>query len=87
MTDESDRRARAVRRLQAKRAFTIHLAVYLMVNAFLVLVWAVTDRGYFWPIWPMAGWGVAVAIQGFTTYVALRPLSDEAIEREMRKGP
>jgi hypothetical protein len=29
----------------------------------LVLIWAVTSPGgYFWPIWPMMGWGVALLL-------------------------
>ena len=50
--------------------FSDHLRVYLVVSAFLIFIWAMTSRGYFWPMWPMAGWGVAVAIHGLT---AARP--------------
>jgi class 3 adenylate cyclase len=45
------------------RAFRIHLRIYLTFVAFFVLVWGLTGGGYFWPIWPAAGWGLAVAIQ------------------------
>ena len=34
---------------------------YLAVSALLVAIWALTGAGYFWPIWPMLGWGVGVA--------------------------
>lgn len=43
-------------------AFRAHLNVYLVVSAFLVFVWAFTSRGYFWPAWPMAGWGIALVL-------------------------
>ncbi len=46
------------------RAFRIHLRIYLTFVVFFVLIWALTGGGYFWPIWPALGWGVAVAIQG-----------------------
>ena len=26
----------------------------------LVAIWALTGAGYFWPIWPMLGWGIGV---------------------------
>jgi hypothetical protein len=26
----------------------------------LVLIWAVTGAAYFWPIWPILGWGIGV---------------------------
>ena len=31
---------------------------YLAVSALLIVIWALTGAGYFWPIWPMLGWGV-----------------------------
>jgi hypothetical protein len=30
---------------------------YLAVSALLVAIWALTGAGYFWPIWPILGWG------------------------------
>jgi len=39
-----------------------HVTVYVLVMLFLVVIWAVTDfGGYFWPIWPILGWGLGVA--------------------------
>src|SRR5687768_4273436 len=38
----------------------IHVAVYVVVNVMLVGIWAVSGGGYFWPIWPLLGWGAAV---------------------------
>jgi hypothetical protein len=31
--------------------------VYLVVNATLLVVLALTWRGFFWPVFPMLGWG------------------------------
>ena len=42
----------------------IHFIVYAAVNLFLVAIWAVAGGGYFWPIWPILGWGLALALQG-----------------------
>ena len=44
--------------------FQEHLTVYLVVMGFLMLIWWFTSRGYFWPFWPMAGWGIAVVLHG-----------------------
>lgn len=49
----------AARRATTRRAI---LVPYIVVNAFLVLVWLVTGAGYFWPIWPILGWGLGVAM-------------------------
>jgi hypothetical protein len=31
---------------------------YLVVSALLVAIWVLTGAGYFWPIWPILGWGL-----------------------------
>ena len=38
----------------------IHLRVYILVNLMLIGIWAATGAGYFWPIWPILGWGIGV---------------------------
>jgi hypothetical protein len=45
-----------------RREFREHLGSYLRIMALLVAIWALTGMGYFWPIWPMLGWGIAVAM-------------------------
>jgi hypothetical protein len=47
-------------------AWKTHLGTYLAVNLMLVMIWALTmPGGYFWPIWPMMGWGVGLVSHGF----------------------
>jgi hypothetical protein len=29
-------------------------------SVLLVAIWALTGMGYFWPVWPILGWGVFV---------------------------
>ena len=36
------------------------MRTYVNVSLILVLVWALGGFGYFWPIWPLAIWGVFV---------------------------
>jgi class 3 adenylate cyclase len=38
----------------------IHLIVYVLVNVVLIGIWAASGAGYFWPIWPILGWGIGV---------------------------
>jgi hypothetical protein len=81
MNDE-ELRAQAKKRVEVKRGFYSHLGVYIPVNLLLIGIWATTGADYFWPIWPILGWGVAVAIQGWTTFA--RPsISESAIQKEM----
>ncbi len=44
-----------------RMSLRIHLTVYVLVNLMFILLWAVDGGGYFWPIWPMLGWGFGVA--------------------------
>jgi eukaryotic-like serine/threonine-protein kinase len=46
------------------RSFKTHLTLYLLVNAFLIGIWAASGGGYFWPIWSILGWGIGLAAHG-----------------------
>lgn len=84
--DDNERREAALERVRAKRDFRNHVAVYVIVNLMLVVIWALsTSPGYFWPVWPMLGWGVGLAIHGWKTFLE-KPISEEEIRREMEKG-
>jgi hypothetical protein len=47
-------------RRDERAEFGEHLRSYLSVMALLVVIWALTGMGYFWPIWPAVGWGFFV---------------------------
>lgn len=64
----ADEREEVRKQLIVRRAFNTHFAVYAVVNAFLILIWGVTGAGYFWPMWPIAGWGIGLAIHAWVTY-------------------
>ena len=85
MDDLEGRREAAVKRVKAKREFKNHLAVYLIVNALLVVIWAASGQGYFWPVWPIDGWGVGLAFNAWSAYFE-RPISEDEIRREMERG-
>ena len=54
-------------------AFQAHAATFFLVNLMLVAIWAAAGGGYFWPIWPVIGWGPAVGLHGWWTYGRGRP--------------
>jgi class 3 adenylate cyclase len=74
----------AMERIRAKRGFSVHATVYAAVNLLLIVVWALTSRGYFWPIWPILGWGLGLGMNYWAVYLR-RPVSDDEIRRELEK--
>ena len=34
------------------------LRAFVATSVLLVAIWALTGAGYFWPVWPILGWGV-----------------------------
>ena len=34
------------------------LRAWAATSVLLVAIWALTGLGYFWPVWPILGWGV-----------------------------
>jgi len=85
MDDYQQRREAAVKRVKAQRDFKMHVVVYVVVNLFLIGIWALSDQGYFWPIWVILGWGVGLLLNGWDVYFR-RPISEEEIQREMEQG-
>lgn len=78
-------RDRARKRLQDRRDFTSHLVAYVVVNAFLIGVWALTDYGgYFWPVWVLAGWGAGLLLHAYETFLR-RPISEADVDAEVHR--
>lgn len=74
----------AYQRLQRKRSARTHLAVYLIVNVMLVAIWALSGGGYFWPVWPILGWGIGLAFHWWGAYM-VKPIPEEEVRREMER--
>jgi uncharacterized ion transporter superfamily protein YfcC len=78
---EQELREQAIQRLKKKRDFKTHVLIYVAVNTFLVVIWAVTSAGFFWPIFPILGWGIGVLANAWDVY-GRKPISEEEIRRE-----
>jgi hypothetical protein len=61
-----------------------HGVAYVVVNAFLVGIWAVTGRGYFWPAWPIGAWGLGMALSFWDLYLR-RPITEKDIQAELQR--
>ncbi len=85
-TTTEDRRELAIKRIKEKSGFKAQLIVYVLVNAMLVTVWAMTSYGFFWPAFVMGFWGIWLVMNGYSAYHGNR-ITEEKIEREMRNLP
>ena len=82
---DTELRHQAIERLRKRSEFWTHLAAYMLVNALIVTVWFATGAGFFWPIFPLAGWGIGLFFHAMDAF--RRPLSEERIRREIERLP
>ncbi len=84
-THEPDGQARveARKHIEKRRGLQGGFAAYVIVNAFLVGVWALSGGGYFWPAWVIAAWGLGMV---FGVWDYLRgPVSEADVDAELRR--
>jgi hypothetical protein len=81
---EQELREEALTSLKKKRDFRGHVFIYVAVNTMLVVIWAVTGAHFFWPIFPILGWGVGVAANAWDVY-GRKPISEDEIRREAER--
>ena len=68
------------------------MATYVIINGFLVIVWALAGAGYPWFLWVMAGWGIGLAfhvsgyLAGYRGEATKDRMIDKEIERLKKKG-
>ncbi len=74
---------RAATQIQRWRDFGSHAAAYVVMNVIFVVIWVLTGGGFFWPIFPLIGWGIGLSAQHFN--VVLRgQITDEDVHRALR---
>jgi fatty acid desaturase len=80
LTDREWARAR----VEKKHKLRADFVAYVVINAALVVVWALTGSGYFWPGWVLGIWGVFLLLDAWNVYYR-RPVTDEEIYEELRR--
>jgi hypothetical protein len=74
----------ALQRLRKQSEFRIFLVFYLAVNGTVVVVWAWSGAALFWPIFSIVAWSIWLALNAWDAY-GRRPISEDRIDREMRR--
>jgi len=78
----------AKKRVLVKRSLCWHLAIYIVVNTFLLLLfYFTTPTGYFWPFWTLFGWGIGLLCHTVSSAFLLRPPNGtkDAVTREYQR--
>lgn len=77
----------ARKRIKAKRDFWNLVGVLVIVALIINAIWFFSGfRGYYWQMWPMLGFAIAIFFTGLSAYgPGSRPISDDEIDREVRK--
>ena len=87
MEDEFARaafREREARQVVKRRAFLVHLSVYIATNVFLFVVWLLVGGGFPWFLFVLFGWGIGIAAHGASAYLMANP-ADIVLEKEQRR--
>lgn len=81
-TSARDLETRAHRRVAARMGFYVHAFVYVAVNLGLFAIDAM-DGSTRWHLFPLAGWGLGLAIHGLVTLLSLSGWRERLVEREI----
>lgn len=76
----------AIQRLKLKQDFKGIVAGGLLAVAIVVIIWALGEGGYFWPMWVMLGVAIAIVTQGWKAYGPSNRITEDDVQREMRRG-
>jgi Domain of unknown function (DUF1707)/2TM domain len=61
-----------------------HVLAFVTVNLLLIGIWAASGEDYFWPIWPLLGWGFGLASHTSEAFLG-RPVGP--CSRRSRRAP
>lgn len=71
-----DPHRRAARQAAARRGVRIHLLAYLAGSLLMLGIWLATAMAtgawYFWPAWPILGWGIGIVSHATPVHACYR---------------
>lgn len=85
MEASEDKRTRAIKNLKAKQSFRRQLITFVGVSILFVAIWAFSGQGFFWPVFPIAAWGLfGILPQGWSLYHG-DGITEDKIQEEMNR--
>ncbi|HEY2177976.1 MAG TPA: helix-turn-helix domain-containing protein [Caulobacteraceae bacterium] len=77
--------ALALARVRKIKGFYVDLATYVLVIGGLAIINISTSPGYWWVVWPAAGWGIGVVAHAMQVFDRFPFLNGEWERREVEK--
>lgn len=85
-TDDKHLRAEAIHRIKSRNALWRTAGTFVIIWLGLIVVWALSGAGYFWPAWAIGGMAIALVFMAFGTFGPRSSGPTEAqIDAEMKK--
>jgi hypothetical protein len=82
---DENARELAVQRLKMKQDFKGVFAGGLLAIVVVIIIWALGEGGYFWPMWVMLGVAIAVVTQGWKAYGPSNQITEADVQRELQR--
>jgi hypothetical protein len=79
-----DAHEQALQRVKKRRDFQNHLVAYVVINAAVWILWAVTGTGYPWPAWITGVWAIGLVLNGWDVYLR-RSITEADVDREINR--
>lgn len=84
-SDSRSDEALAFARVRKIKEFYVNLAFYGLIIGALAIANLVTSPGYWWVVWPAAGWGIGIVAHGLRVFDQLPFLNGQWERREVEK--
>ncbi len=76
----------AIQRLKMKQDFKGIVAGGALAIVVTIVIWALGEGGYFWPMWVILGVAIGGVAQGWKAYGPSNLITEDDVQREMRRG-
>ena len=84
LMNDDQARADARKRLEDKRGFWNFFVVFLVVSAALIGIWAIAGAGFFWPVFPIGGMAIGLALSAWGVF-GQKPITEADVDRELER--
>jgi 2TM domain len=85
ISTEENARELAIQRLKMKKDFKGLAGGGALALIVSVVIWALGEGGYFWPMWVMLGVAIGVVAQGWKAYGPSNQITEDDVQREMQR--